>query len=159
MLAEQRPSVALERNASLDGARARELYKYFRPPAADGELPDTVLTAHAQLVAWRLNAERSMITLIDVETQYFVAESTKTLHLDGTSKHDHPDDAIWAGVRVLTKINHDSRAYLPLSVSVCPWLGDYANTRSQRCRRRTAGQRALRCSTSPKTIVSASWIL
>ncbi|KAF2847597.1 hypothetical protein T440DRAFT_510054 [Plenodomus tracheiphilus IPT5] len=101
MLAEKRPATALERNASLDNARARELYKYFRPPAADGGLPDTVLTAHAQLVAWRLNAERSMITLIDEETQYFVAESTKTLHLDNTSKFDHPDDALWAGcVRV-----------------------------------------------------------
>lgn len=93
--------MALERDASVDDARARELYKYFRPPAVDGGLPDTVLAAHAQLVAWRLDAERSMITLIDEETQYFVAESTKTLHLDDNNKHDHPCDAIWAGcVRV-----------------------------------------------------------
>ncbi|KAI8940521.1 hypothetical protein NX059_004198 [Plenodomus lindquistii] len=97
----QRPVPALQRNASIDGARARELYKYFRPPAVDGALPDTVLTAHAQLVAWRLNVGRAMITLIDEETQYFVAESTKTLHLDDTLRYDHPDDAIWAGcVRV-----------------------------------------------------------
>ncbi|KAL5409698.1 hypothetical protein PMIN03_005827 [Paraphaeosphaeria minitans] len=84
-----------------DELRARELYKYFRPPANDGESPDPTLTAHAQLVAWRLGAERSMITLIDEHIQYFVAESTKTLYLDNTNKHDHPDDAIWAGcVRV-----------------------------------------------------------
>ncbi|KAH9878864.1 hypothetical protein J1614_002299 [Plenodomus biglobosus] len=97
MLVEKRPAQVLERNLSIDVARARELYKYFRPPPADGAIPDTVLTAHAQLVAWRLNAGRSMITLIDEETQYFVAESTKTLHLDDTLKYDHPDDAIWAG--------------------------------------------------------------
>jgi len=89
-------------DAAGDEIRARELYKYFRPPAADGGSPDPILTAHAQLVAWRLNAERSMISLIDEDIQYFVAESTKTLHLDDAHKHDHPDDAIWAGcVRVL----------------------------------------------------------
>ncbi|PVH95826.1 hypothetical protein DM02DRAFT_600223 [Periconia macrospinosa] len=87
--------------ATTDERRARELYKYFCPPANNGESPDPILTAHAQLVAWRLNAERSMITLIDDTIQYFVAESTKTLHLDNAHEHDHPDDAIWAGcVRV-----------------------------------------------------------
>jgi hypothetical protein len=44
--------------------------------------PDTVLTAHAQLVTWRLNCQRAMVSLIDRDVQYFVAESTKTLHLD-----------------------------------------------------------------------------
>ena len=83
---------------STDELRARELYKYFRPPAQDGEAPDTILTAHAQLVAWRLDAERAMITLIDEHVQYFVAESTKTLHLDNAHAYDHPDDAQWAGV-------------------------------------------------------------
>ncbi|KAF2441780.1 hypothetical protein P171DRAFT_418563, partial [Karstenula rhodostoma CBS 690.94] len=87
--------------ANTDELRARELYKYFRPPASDGESPDPTLAAHAQLVAWRLGAERSMITLIDEHVQYFVAESTKTLHLDNHNEHDDPDDAIWAGcVRV-----------------------------------------------------------
>jgi hypothetical protein len=39
-----------------------------------------------------------MISLIDRETQYFVAESTKTVHLDDAEKYDDPEDAIWAGV-------------------------------------------------------------
>ncbi|ORY11716.1 hypothetical protein BCR34DRAFT_483734, partial [Clohesyomyces aquaticus] len=84
-----------------DAARARELYKYFRPPTnqadAEPEPPDTILTAHAQLVAWRFNAQRAMVSLIDRETQYFVAESTKTLQLDDALQHDDPADAIWAG--------------------------------------------------------------
>jgi hypothetical protein len=88
----------MERNSPDDEARARELYKYFRPPVDGSAPPDTVLTAHAQLVAWRLDSERAMISFIDEETQYFVAESTKTLHLDNALRHDHPDDAIWAGV-------------------------------------------------------------
>jgi hypothetical protein len=82
---------------SADGVRARELYKYFRPPSPSTALdaPDTVLTAHAQLIAWRLNAQRAMVSLIDRETQYFVAESTKTLNLDNALKHENPDDANW----------------------------------------------------------------
>lgn len=87
----------LPRRPTEDELRAQELYRYFRPPQEDGTT-DPVLTAYAQLVAWRLDVQRSMITLIDEETQYFVAESTKTLHLDDANKHDHPDDAIWAGV-------------------------------------------------------------
>ncbi|KAF2655975.1 hypothetical protein K491DRAFT_406427 [Lophiostoma macrostomum CBS 122681] len=86
---------------AIDAQRSRELYRYFRPPptrpSAEPEPPDTILTAHAQLAAWRFNAQRAMVSLIDQETQYFVAESTKTLHLDDALQHDDPDDAIWAG--------------------------------------------------------------
>lgn len=92
-----RPYEGLPQNTAEDRERARELYKYFRPPVA-AEPIDTVLSAHAQLAAWRLDAERAMISLIDEETQYFVAESTKTVHLDDVEKYDHPEDAIWAGV-------------------------------------------------------------
>jgi hypothetical protein len=65
----------------------KQLYKYFIPPGSvfsttQSTVPDTVLTAHAQLVAWRLNCQRAMISLIDQDIQYFVAEASKTLHLD-----------------------------------------------------------------------------
>ena len=93
----------LLQNTVEDRERARELYKYFRPPVATEPI-DTVLTAHAQLTAWRLNAERSMVSLIDEETQYFVAESTKTVHLDNTERYDNPEDAIWAGVSALAPV-------------------------------------------------------
>ncbi|KAF2673231.1 hypothetical protein BT63DRAFT_383144 [Microthyrium microscopicum] len=82
--------------------RSRELYKYFVPPGAQSTVtkstaPDTVLGAHAQLVAWRLNADRSMVSLIDRDEQYFIAESSKTLNLEDTTQSDNPEDAIWAG--------------------------------------------------------------
>jgi hypothetical protein len=69
--------------------RARELYKYFSPnqknfSTSKQSAADTVLTAHAQLLAWRLNVRRAMVSLIDRDTQYFVAESSKTLALDDT---------------------------------------------------------------------------
>lgn len=38
-----------------------------------------------------------MVSLIDRETQYFVAESTKTLDLSDSTQYDDPTDAIWAG--------------------------------------------------------------
>lgn len=92
-----RPYEGLPQNTGDDRERARELYKYFSPPKGPEPI-DTVLTAHAQLAAWRLHAERAMISLIDEETQYFVAESTKTVHLNDAEKYDDPEDAIWAGV-------------------------------------------------------------
>lgn len=92
-----RPYEGLPQNTDDDRKRARELYKYFSPPKGPSSV-DTVLSAHAQLAAWRLHAERAMVSLIDEETQYFVAESTKTVHLDDAEKYDDPDDAIWAGV-------------------------------------------------------------
>ncbi|KAF1933546.1 uncharacterized protein M421DRAFT_52569, partial [Didymella exigua CBS 183.55] len=95
-----RPYEGFPQRTGDDRARARELYKYFSPPKGPEPL-DTVLTAHAQLAAWRLHAERAMISLIDEETQYFVAESTKTVQLDNAEKYEDPEDAIWAGcVRV-----------------------------------------------------------
>jgi hypothetical protein len=44
-----------------------------------------------------------LISLIDKETQYFVAESTKTLSLDDSTMHEDPDDAVWAGVSYLSE--------------------------------------------------------
>ncbi|KAJ9638350.1 hypothetical protein H2199_007037 [Coniosporium tulheliwenetii] len=86
--------------AAVDEIRARELYKYFKPAffaASQSSSPDTVLTAHAQLVALRLNVQRALISLCDRGTQYFAAEASKTLSLDDTTKSDDPLDAIWAG--------------------------------------------------------------
>lgn len=98
---EYEPVSTLPQNTADDRERARELYKYFQPPKAPEPI-DTVLTAHAQLAAWRLGAGRAMISLIDEETQYFVAESTKTVHLDDAAQYDDPDDAIWAGVGAIS---------------------------------------------------------
>jgi len=94
--------------AAVSSRRARELYRYFIPPgsaipSSKATSPDTVLTAHAQLVAWRLNMQRAMVSLIDRDTQYFVAESTKTLHLDDTTQQDDAADALWAGCASVPK--------------------------------------------------------
>jgi len=74
-------------NAVSAGKRAREVYKYYVPPRIPtNKQPaasiDTMLGAYAQLVSWRLDSRRAMVSLIDRETQYFIAEGTKTLNLE-----------------------------------------------------------------------------
>ncbi|KAG9244362.1 histidine kinase-group I protein [Calycina marina] len=64
--------------------------------------PNTALTAFCQLVAWRLGAQRAMISLIDSDTQYFIAESTKTLDLKDNTKHAVGDD-LWMGCGSVSK--------------------------------------------------------
>ncbi|KAE8447124.1 hypothetical protein EG329_011108 [Mollisiaceae sp. DMI_Dod_QoI] len=88
--------------------RAREVYKYYQPrnlkdsPDASEassthsrssrtrnptnfntqqSFSDTALTAFAQLTALRLSAQRAIVSLIDHENEYFLAESTSTLSL------------------------------------------------------------------------------
>ncbi|KAJ5993105.1 hypothetical protein N7451_008829 [Penicillium sp. IBT 35674x] len=41
--------------------------------------PNTTLTSFAQLAALGLNAERCLITILDQETQYILAEATRTI--------------------------------------------------------------------------------
>ena len=80
--------------------RARELYHYYRPPTSKkGEvvfLPfaDTVLQAHCQLAACRLNVQRAMICLVDKDTQFFLAEATKSTVLEDSTQSDEPDDRL-----------------------------------------------------------------
>ncbi|KAI9052345.1 hypothetical protein LZ554_003695 [Drepanopeziza brunnea f. sp. 'monogermtubi'] len=88
--------------------RSREVYRYYQPKSVDGHIPepipvrhdqahgphflpkvtnfntqqsfsDTALTAFAQLIALRLTAQRAIVSLIDHENEYFLAESTSTL--------------------------------------------------------------------------------
>lgn len=92
---------------SEDDVRAQELYQYFKPPNSEtssesGDIEaiwsHPVLVAHSQLVAWRMDTQRGMISLIDRDVQYFVAESTKTLDLKDPSQYENEGDAQWAGV-------------------------------------------------------------
>lgn len=86
-----------------DERRGRELHQYFRPPAsleADAvrlPYPDTVLQAHAQSITWRLNVQCAMVNLIDKDTQYIVAKSTRATSLDDVSIADNIMDQMRAG--------------------------------------------------------------
>lgn len=73
-------------NAGLppDERRAQELDRYFNPSEKSSLRltdKDTALVAHMQLIAWRLDAQRAYITLVNRDTQYFIVECTKTVDL------------------------------------------------------------------------------
>ncbi|QSZ37836.1 hypothetical protein DSL72_008936 [Monilinia vaccinii-corymbosi] len=64
---------------------------------------DPTLTAFAQLGAYRLNTERSFISLMDSENQYIIAEATKSVSLHTQDLTD-PDDRIFLGARILDMV-------------------------------------------------------
>jgi signal transduction histidine kinase len=61
---------------------------------------DTALTAFAQLIALRLDAQRAIVSLIDHENEYFLAESTSTLSLLDDKTHEQNDILSISGARV-----------------------------------------------------------
>jgi len=120
-----------------DEIRARELYKYFRPPekvlaSEPPNSPDSTLTSFAQLVTWRLGMQRALVSVIDRETQYFVCEATKTLDLEDTTRTEEPSDAIWAGVREIRIHNLFLTKFVltSSSASMFPGPEGFVNTQS-----------------------------
>jgi hypothetical protein len=68
---------------------------------------DTALTAFTQLIALRLESQRAIVSLIDHENEYFLAESTSTFSLIG----DHgPTQNAWLSI---------SGARVPRTSSLC----------------------------------------
>ncbi|OBT96437.2 hypothetical protein VE01_05590 [Pseudogymnoascus verrucosus] len=110
--------------------RAREVYRYYQPrnipessveseysadngPLSPSHAPpkdtnfdtqksfsDTALTAFAQLIALRLDSQRAIVSLIDHENEYFLAESTSNLSLVGDDGHAQNASLSISGARV-----------------------------------------------------------
>jgi len=64
---------------------------------------DPTLTAFAQLGAFRLNCERSFISLMDHENQYIIAEATRSVSLND-QKDTEEGDEVYLGARVLDMV-------------------------------------------------------
>ncbi|KAL3418454.1 hsp90-like protein [Phlyctema vagabunda] len=58
---------------------------------------DTALTMFCQLITWRLNVQRAIVSLVGRNDQYFLAESTSTLNLADTSEEDENGASLWMG--------------------------------------------------------------
>lgn len=125
------PSVSERREARkrklFESLREREFYSYYEsvlayaqtePQYCDLNSPEAVaehravasadatLTALVQLAALRIGTRRALISFLDAEYSYIIAESTRTLSLQDGS-HD-PDDALWLG---FTKIPRGSSVW------------------------------------------------
>jgi len=57
---------------------------------------DRALTAFAQLATLRLDVKRCMVSLIDANVQYILAEATQTVSLVDTKRHE-ANDEVWMG--------------------------------------------------------------
>ncbi|KFZ24550.1 hypothetical protein V502_00966 [Pseudogymnoascus sp. VKM F-4520 (FW-2644)] len=96
-----------------DSARARELYKYYQPSVAINadtcfpppNVSDDVrsrpdVNVRSDITTTKISSPDTALTafchLIDDATQYFIAESTKTVDLVDNTKHA-PGDEIWMG--------------------------------------------------------------
>ena len=72
-----------------DERRAQELDRYYTPSNKSALRltdRDSALPAHMQLLCWRLGMQRALVSLIDRDTQYYVAESTRTMSLHNPSE-------------------------------------------------------------------------
>ncbi|APA06225.1 hypothetical protein sscle_01g009950 [Sclerotinia sclerotiorum 1980 UF-70] len=128
--------------SSLERKRIREVRRYYKrspddPPIAGenvpAESPETIrsvekasspnstLTALMQLITWRLGAGRAMVSVVDDNAQYFLAEATKTLDLSDSSKHD-PGDDLWMGCGGTIR----SQALCAYTIEVVPEPNHYA---------------------------------
>lgn len=105
--------ISEEERARRDRRREQHLLRYYQPGSDRDPIqqcreeqqkwgnqkplsPDTTLTAFAQLTALRLDCSRSMISLFGRNTQYVLAESTRTLNLSDNS-FEAEGDALWHG--------------------------------------------------------------
>ena len=89
--------------------RAREALKHLPPwmpkslPTPEHVLtssPDPTLNAFAQLVTFRLNVDRALVSLIDDGEQYILAEATKTTPLQPDRGHEADEGLILGTVAI-----------------------------------------------------------
>jgi GAF domain-containing protein len=154
------PTVSQRRDARkrklYESVREREVYSYYEsvlayahsePKYCDLDSPEAVaehdavasadvtLTALVQLAALRIGTRRALISFLDAEYAYIIAESTRTLSLQDASKHD-PDDALWLGFTKIPRgssvwegatdlpLNEGSNAQDPESASIAHIIND-----------------------------------
>lgn len=139
-----------------ESVREREVYSYYEsvlayahtePRFCDLDSPktlaehdavasaDVTLTALVQLAALRIGTRRALISFLDAEYAYIIAESTRTLSLQHDSEHD-PDDALWLGFTKIPRgssvwegttelpLNEGSNAQDPQSASIAHIIND-----------------------------------
>lgn len=64
---------------------------------------DPTLMAFTQLGAYRLNCQRSFISLMDGKNQFIIAEATRTVSINDPEKYDEsdPGEKVYLGARIL----------------------------------------------------------
>ncbi|THW76237.1 hypothetical protein D6D19_03321 [Aureobasidium pullulans] len=89
------PTPLVDTGLPSDERRAQELDQYYTPSKKSAlRLTDRdfALPAHMQLICWRLGMRRALVSLIDRDTQYYVAESTRTMDLHNPDYYEDEND-------------------------------------------------------------------
>jgi hypothetical protein len=89
------PTALSETGLPSDEQRAQELDKYYTPSNKSAlrlTNRDSALPAQMQLLCWRLSMRRALVSLIDRDTQYYVAESTRTMDFHNPNDFVDEDD-------------------------------------------------------------------
>lgn len=105
-MAQALPAISLsDAGLSSDEKRAQELDRYYTPTNTSVlrlTERDSALTAHMQLLCWRLGMRRALVSLINRDTQYYVAESTRTMDLHSQDEYVDEDDGPLSLVRTIS---------------------------------------------------------
>ncbi|ETN41489.1 uncharacterized protein HMPREF1541_03425 [Cyphellophora europaea CBS 101466] len=84
--------------AKREALRVREARKYRPTQSPSGrQTRDVALHAMLQLIPWRLSVARALVSLIDKDLQFTIAESTKTSDIEGVRPPSDPGDELWLG--------------------------------------------------------------
>jgi signal transduction histidine kinase/ActR/RegA family two-component response regulator len=108
--------------------RYLQAYSYFTPaqitadtirtisnsPVPPSLANDSHLNSMAQSGALKLHCDRAFISLLGTDTQYIIAEATRSISLRQTNRYKTPQDALFLGVQAL----HKSYGVCPNTVSV-----------------------------------------
>ena len=89
------PTPLVDTGLPSDERRAQELDQYYTPSKKSALRltdRDSALPAHMQLICWRLGMRRALVSLIDRDTQYYVAESTRTMDLHNPDYYEDEND-------------------------------------------------------------------
>lgn len=103
-----------------DGANSPSGSATSRPSSVGPETlvlgaSNNTMTSFAQLAALRLNVERALICVLDRDTQYIIAEATKSVSLDNNDSTNAKDET-WLGTQ------SNRRAWSLCEVSVLGWV-------------------------------------
>ncbi|KAJ5524175.1 hypothetical protein N7494_010825 [Penicillium frequentans] len=90
-----------EDSLSVDSILDDELSETLSVEASRLYSPNTTLTSFAQLAALRLNAQRAFITILDRDSQYILAEATKTTNVGSSTLFGKKGDNLFAGTSTL----------------------------------------------------------
>lgn len=87
-----------EAGLSADEQRAQELDQYYTPGCKSAlrlKETDTALSVHMKFAQYRLGMQRALVSLINRDSLYYVADSAKNMEFDVDEDSKHEDGGMF----------------------------------------------------------------